>query len=689
MRTSSRAAVVLAVLACLGPGSVGRAEDAPPPASVGLDLAGMDRTVAPGDDFFLHANGTWLKRTEIPPDRGAWGAFSTMIAETQRQTAALIREVAAAQAPAGSDRRRIADLYASLMDEEGIEKKGLAPLQPALRAIAGIADRKALSRALGERVRADVDVFNATDLHTPNLLGVWVAQDLDEPTRYSPFLVQGGLDMPDRAYYLDPSPRMAELRGKFQAHVAAVLKLAGLDDVETRAARVVALETRMAGAHWTLDETGEIKKGNNHWERADLEKKAPGLDWQEFLTAAGLGEEKRFVVWQPSAVTGLSALVASEPLEAWKDYLVFHDVDQSADFLPRAFAEERFAFHGRVLTGIPAQQERWKRAVDGTNVLIGDAVGKLYLERHFPPAAQRRVEEMVANLLSAFGKRIDALDWMSPATKAQARAKLAVMKVGVGGPRSWTDYAGLEIAPDDALGNVRRASLHHYRQSLRRLGRPVDRGEWFLTPQTVNALNLPALNAMNYPAAILQPPFFDPARPTAMDYGAIGAVIGHEISHSFDDQGAAFDETGRLRNWWTPEDLAHFQAATARLVKQYDAYRPLPDLSVNGSLTLGENIADVAGLAVAHDAWRASLKGRPAPVVEGLTGDQQFFLAFAQAWRVKMREAALRQRLVGDSHSPGQYRAATVRNLDAWYEVFGVKPGQALYLEPKDRVRIW
>jgi predicted metalloendopeptidase len=403
----------------------------------------------------------------------------------------------------------------------------------------------------------------------------------------------------------------------------------------------------------------------------------------------GTGRPKLFAIWQPSAVTGISALVASEPLETWKDYLTFHALEHSAAVLPRAFGAERFAFHGTVLAGIPQRRDRWKRAVDATSTALGDAVGQLYVEKYFPPASKARVEAMVRNIMAAFGRRIDALDWMAPATRARAKEKLAVLEVGVGYPDKWIDYAGLDIVRGDAFGNDRRAEQFELQRNLRKLGQPVDRKEWVMTPQTVNAVNLPVMNAMNFPAAMLQPPYFDPSRPVAMDYGAIGAVIGHEISHSFDDSGALFDAAGRFRNWWTDEDKAHFDASSAQLVKQYDAYRPFPDLAVNGKLTLGENIADVAGLAAAYDAYKMSLGGQPAPVVADLSGDQQFFLSFAQSWRLKMREPALRQQILQDGHAPDEYRADTVRNLDAWYGAFDVRPGEALYLDPKDRVRVW
>jgi putative endopeptidase len=655
-------------------------------AGSGLSLEDLDESVAPGDDFFTYANGGWLKRTEIPPDRSSLGVFAMLADLTNRRTADLIRQTTG---PAGSDAAKIADYYASYLDEAAIDARGLEPLQPALDRIAAIADRQALGHELGSELRADVDAINNTRLHTPNLLGLWVAQDLDDSTGYSPFLLQGGLEMPDRAYYVDASPRMAEIRTRYEVHIAAMLTLARVPDAEAKAKRILDLERRMAEVHWSRADSGQIKKADNHRSRKELAASAPGLDWSAYFDAAGLGSQQEFVVWQPSAVIGLSALVASQPLETWKDYLTFHAIEDAAPLLPKAFVDEHFAFHGTILEGTPQQRDRWKRAVDATNVALGDAVGRLYAEKYFPPSAKQRIETMVGNILSAFRDRIGRLDWMAPQTREKAKAKLAVLKVGVGYPDRWRDYSSLEVVRDDAFGNAKRVDAFRLRTSLSKLGQPVDRSEWVMTPQTVNAVNLPAMNALNFPAAILQPPFFDPARALPMDYGSIGAVIGHEISHSFDDQGAEFDSTGRLQNWWTDADRKHFEAAGERLVKQYDAYRPFPDLAVNGKQTLGENIADVAGLAAAYDAYRLSMGGKPAPLVAGLSGDRQFFLSFGQTWRSKFREPALRQRILGDGHSPGRYRAATVRNLDAWYAAFDVKPGQALYLAPTDRVRIW
>ena len=665
------------------------ADAARPAAPSGIDLAGMDRTVAPGDDFFAFANGTWLKTTEIPADRSSWGVGGELTELTAKRTAELIADAAKGDAPPGSDARKIGDYYASYLDEAAIEHKGLAPIQPLLANVAAIADATGLARALGATLRADVDVLNNSTFDTDNFFGLWVAQDLSDPTRYSPFLLQGGLSMPDRDYYLDPSPRMADIRKKFESYVAAMLTDAGIADAAAKAPRIVELEHKIAQAHATRVDTEDVQKGNNHWKRAEFAKRAPGLDWAAFFAASGLDKEESFVVWQPKALTAMAALGRSVPLATWKDYLAFHVVEHRAGVLPKKIGDEFFAFHGTVLNGVPKQRERWKRAVAATDAALGEAVGKLYVAKYFPPSEKARAEAMVKNIVAAFAQRIDKLTWMAPATKEKAKAKLAALKVGVGYPDKWRDYSQLEVVRGDAFGNQERASLFELKHDLRKLGQPVDRGEWVMNAQLVNAVNLPAMNALNFPAAILQPPFFDPSRPEVDDYGATGSVIGHEISHSFDDQGALFDATGKLQNWWTKEDFAHFKASSAQLAKEFDAYAPFPDAHVNGKLTSSENIADVAGLAAAYDAYRMSLGGKEAPTAQGFTGDQQFFISFAQGWRTKIREAAARARLLTDGHAPAEYRGDTVRNEDPWYAAFGVKPGQKLYLAPEERVRVW
>src|SRR5271170_2054800 len=664
------------------------AQDAPKAKTHGIATANMDPSVKPGDNFYEYANGDWIKRTEIPPDRAGIGVFTTLADLSNKRTAALIEEEAKANAPAGSDARKIADLYNSYMGEAAIEAAGLAPLKPHLDAIAAIKDKKELARALGETLRADVDALNNTNFHTPNLFGMWVAPDFNDSEHYTAYLLQGGLQLPDRDYYLSESEHMKELQTKYQAHLAAMLKLAGLTDADARAARVVELERAIAEKHLTLAEDEDVHKANNPWKQAEFATKAPGLDWAEYFRAAGLGGRENFIVWQPSAFVGESALVASEPLDSWKDWLAYHVIEGYAGVLPKALADERFNFFGKTLTGTTQQRPRWQRGVAVVNGLLGDAVGQIYAQRYFSPEAKAQAEALVANLIIAFRHRIEALAWMDPATKAEAQAKLTTLYVGIGYPETWRDYSGYEVKADDIFGNLWRGSLFNLHHDVARLGHPVDRKEWSMDPQTVNAVNLPLQNALSFPAAILQPPFFDPLAPAAANYGAIGSVIGHEISHTFDTEGSAFDSKGRVRDWWTPSDFAHFKAATARLAAQYDTYKPFPDISLNGQQTLAENIADNAGISAAYDGYRTSLAGKPAPMQDGFSGDQQFFIAFGQNWGSKSREAALRQQVMTDPHSPAEYRADMVRNVDAWYPAFNVQPGEKLYLAPPDRVQI-
>jgi putative endopeptidase len=665
------------------------ANDIPTQESHGINVTNIDRSVRPGDDFFQYADGEWLKRTEIPPDRGGIGTFTMLDILSNKRTAALIEEAAKSGGAAGSSSRKIADLYNSYMNEAAIEAKGLTPLKPHLDSIAAIKNKHDLARALGETLRADVDALNNTNFHTPNIFGLWVAPNFNDSEHYTAYLLQGGLQLPDREYYLADSEHMRDIRTKYQAHVSAMLKLAGFTDTDARAARVFELEHAIAEKHLRLEENDDIHKANNTWKQSDFSAKAPGLDWPEYFRAAGLSKQSSFIVWQPTAFAAESALVASASLDSWKDWLAYHLVEDYANILPKSFADERFNFFSKTLSGTPQQRPRWQRGVNVVNFYLGDEVGKIYAKRYFPPEAKAKAQAMVSNIVAAFRKRIEALSWMDPSTKAEAQAKLNTLYVGIGYPETWKDYSAYEVKPDDIFGNLWRGNLWEYHRQLARLGKQIDRKEWSMTPQTVNAVNLPLQNALNFPAAILQPPFFDPEASAAANYGGIGATIGHEISHTFDSEGSAFDSKGRVRDWWKPADFGHFKQATAKLVAQYDTYKPFPDLALNGKQTLAENIADVAGLAAAYDGYRASLDGKTAPTQEGFSGDQQFFVAFAQVWASKSRDAALRQRVMTDSHSPPQYRVATVRNLDAWYSAFDVKPGEKLYLAPPDRVLIW
>lgn len=653
----------------------------------GLDLAGMDRTVKPGDDFFAYANGHWLATTEIPADRSSWGVGAELTELTTARTQALIQ--GAAKSKPGTEARKIGDYYSAYLDEAKIEALGLKPLQPTLARIAAIKDKQGLAAEFGRELRADVDALNSTNFYTDHLFGLWVEQDLNNPKHYEPYLLQGGLGMPDRDFYLAASPRMEKIRVAYKAHIAKLLTLAGKKDAEAQAQKIFDLETQIAKAHAPRAESEDVLKANNPWVRGDFVKKAPGLDWNAFFTAAGLDKRPQFIVWHPNAVAGESGLVASQPLAVWKAYLAYLQINHYSGVLPKAFSDERFAFYGTTLAGTPQQQVRWKRAVNATNGALGMAVGKLYVAKYFPPESKAKVQAMVSDLIAAFRVRIEKLDWMAPATKAEAQRKLSTLKVGVGYPDHWIDYSALEVLPGDALGNAQRAELFEYRRNLAKFGHPVDRGEWAMTPQLVNAVNLPIRNALNFPAAILQAPYFDPRNPVAMNLGATGATIGHEISHSFDDQGAMFNADGQLKNWWTATDLAHFQASGRALAKQFDQYHAFPDLALNGEQELSENIADIAGLNAAYDAYRLANSGHEGPSQQGYTGDQQFFIAFAQSWRAKFREALIRQIVVTDGHALDEFRADTARNMDAWYPALGVKPGEKLYLAPADRVRIW
>jgi putative endopeptidase len=674
---------------------------AQPPLKHGIDVAAMDKSVKPGDNFFEYSNGAWVKSTEIPPDRGALSVFALLDQESNKRASSLIEDAVKSNAAPGSGGRKIADLYHSFMNEAAIESKGLAALKPHLDAVAAIKDKQELARALGETLRADEDALNNTNFHSPNLFGLWVAPDFSGSEHYTAYLLQGGLTLPDREYYLSDNQHMRTLRTDYQKHIAAMLKLTGFSDTDARAKRIFELEHAIAERHWSLADDQDVHKGYNQWKRSDFNSKAPGLDWNEYFGAAGLNRQQDFIVWQPSAFAGESALVASTPLEDWKDWLSYHLIEAAAGSfadgrgsghagaLPETFSEEQFAFFGKEVSGVPQQRPRWQQAVAIEDAILGDEVGKLYAQHYFPPESKERAQKMVSNIVAAFHKRIDALAWMTPATKAAAHAKLSALYIGIGYPETWEDYSGLEIKPDDLFGNLWRSSLFEYKRQVARLGKPVDTHEWWMRPQTVNAVNLPLQNALNFPAAILNPPFFDADAPDALNYGAIGSIIGHEISHTFDSEGSAFDAHGGLRNWWTAADLEHFNAATAALAAQYSKYCPFADLCLNGQQTLAENIADLGGVSASFDGYHDELAGKPAPTDAGFTGDQQFFIAFAQAERSKAREAALRHQVAVDEHSPGQYRSATVRNLDAWYEAFHVTPGEKLYLAPDERVRIW
>ncbi|WP_419814388.1 M13 family metallopeptidase [Glacieibacterium sp.] len=645
----------------------------------GFDTTGMDKTVKPGDDFFAYANGTWAKNTQIPADRSSYGGFAVLDDLSRERTREIIEAAAKSGAAGNADAQRVGTYYSTYMDDAGIEAKGIGAIKPSLDRIAAIATPADLARALGADQRIAI----------PGPFNVGVEQDPKSPDRYMVGMNQSGLGMPDRDYFLVDTPKFADTRAKYIKHIAAMFTLAGMPNAEARARAVFDLEKDMAQVQWSQVQNRDPVKTYNPLTPAVLATTAPGLDWATFLTAAGVGSEKTIDVAQPTAFTGMAKLVSDRPLAVWKDYLVLRTLKARSAVLPVAFQTENFVFTGTVLSGQPQIQPRWKRGVNAVNASMGEAVGQLYVAKYFSPDAKAKIDALVHNLLASMGQRIDQVDWMSPATKTQARAKLATFDPKIGYPSKWRDYSKLQVVAGDAVGNADRAAAFEYDRDLAKLGGPIDRTEWGMTPMTVNAYYNPPMNEIVFPAAILQAPFFDPAADPAVNYGAIGVVIGHEISHGFDDQGRQYDAKGALRDWWTPADATAFTARANKLIAQYDAYEPLPGTHIQGALTLGENIADLAGLRIAYEAYKLSLGGKPAPVIDGLTGDQRFFFGYAQVWRDKLRDESLLSRLTSDPHSPAPQRVYEVRNFTPWYDAFKVKPGEKLYLAPADRVRIW
>ncbi|NII53985.1 M13 family metallopeptidase [Luteibacter sp. SG786] len=640
----------------------------------GFDLAGMDRSVPPGADFYRYANGTWARTTPIPADKPNFGMF-TRLDDLNRERVKGILEGARHDAHS-----KAGVAYAAFLDEAAIERRGLAPARPWLDRIEAIATPADYAQVAAQALREGVAVP----------FEVNVTQDDRHPDAYVLKLGQAGLGLPDRDYYLETNEAMARMRVAYRDHLSHVLVLAGVDprDASNRSDAILAMETRIAKASWNRVDTRDAGKTYNRLTRAQATALAKGFDIDTFLRAAG-AHAGDVVVSQPSAVAGIAGVVGSTPLPVLKDALRVAVLDAYGDVLPKAFARERFDFHERLLSGAEQPEPRWKRAVAFAVDAVPDEVGKAYVARYFPADHKAAAEALVRNLLAAMDKRIAALDWMTPQTKRRARAKLAAFHPKVGYPEHWQDYSGLDMRADDAFGNRMRARAFVFDRDMRKPGKPFDRDEWRVTPMTVDAFaNFSAVEIV-IPAAILQPPFFDPEADSAINYGAIGASIAHEITHQFDDQGSKYDEQGRLTTWWTSADLGGFETRTKALARQYDAYEPLPGQHVNGALTLGENIADLGGLAIAYDAWRLSLAGREAPTLEGFTGDQRFFLGWAQIWRLKYRDADLRQRLLTNPHAPAAQRVWTSRNLDAWYEAFDVRPDQSLYLPSNERVRIW
>ncbi|WP_425229616.1 M13 family metallopeptidase [Sphingomonas sp.] len=639
----------------------------------GLDLEGRDTTVMPGDDFFDFANGGWYARTQLPADKARYGMFDVLDDLSRTRTRGILE--AAAQRPGD----RIGDFYTSFMDQPAIDARGLAPVQPWLDRITAATSKDQLVAVMADLQRQGV----------PGLVSADVGQDDKAPDTYVVGFGQAGLGLPDRDYYLRDDPKLADVRARYQLYQAQMLGIAGQPDGTPRAVAVFNLEKAIAQAHWTRIDSRDADKTYNRWTPAQFASVAPGFPWAAWMTGMGVGSQPFYLVAQPSALTGEARLFADTPLPVLQDFVRLRVMRAYAPYLSHDVDDANFAFYGTVLSGVPQQQPRWKRGVGVVSNAMGEAIGQQYVAQYFPPATKAAADRLVHNIIAAMGSRIRALTWMAPETKVKALAKLAAFRPKIGYPDRWRDYGTLRVDRGDLVGNVARANAFEWQRNLNKLGQPIDRGEWGMTPMTINAYANPTMNEIVFPAAILQPPFFDPNADPAVNYGGIGAVIGHEISHHFDDQGRKYDATGRLTDWWTPRDVAQFRRFTDQLVAQYDRYEPIPGQHIQGGLTLGENIADLAGLTVALDAYHHSLNGRPAPVIGGLTGDQRFYLGWAQVWREKQREESLRSRLLSDPHSPGHQRVLTVRNLDAWYAAFAVRPGQRLYLTPQQRVRMW
>ena len=666
----------------VAPAPVAVVEAAPPPAAVpapepeigtyGFDVTGMDTSILPGNNFYQYANGTWARNTPIPADKSNYGMFTKLDDLSKERTRAIIEE--SAKDPAS----KIGIAYNAYLDQPAIEAKGLSPIEPWLsevRALRSKADYPALA------ARAD-------RMGIGGPFAAFVNLDDKQNDQYILNMLQAGIGMPDRDYYLKDDAKIAETRAKYLDFLTKMLTIAGESNASARAKAILNYETRIARSHWTQVESRDATKTYNKMSVAELQRRAPGFNFRAYLDGIGARADQ-VIVYQPSAFTGIADAVAEAPLQVLKDQLLVRSISSYGAVLPSQVDQTVFAFYGTALSGTPEQEERWKRGVTFVSGALADQVSQIYVDRHFPPETKAAADELVRNVVAAMGRRIDQLSWMAPETKGRARAKLANFTTKIGYPTQWRDYAALEVRPGDAFGNAVRSAQFEHEYQVGKLGGPVRKWEWFMTPMTINAYANFNMGEIVFPAAILQPPFFDPNADPAINYGGIGAVIGHEISHHFDDQGSKYDEYGRLADWWTPADVKAFEAATKALVSQYDTYEIFPGAKVKGDFTLGENVGDLAGLTVAYDAYRHSLGGQEAPVIDGTTGDQRFYLGWAQVWRRNYREANLRQRLITDPHSPSEQRVWVVRNLDPWYPAFGVQPGQTLYLAPEARVRIW
>ncbi len=670
-----------AAVACSSPSTSTPPATAPAPLTSGLDVASFDKTVRPQDDLFRHVNGGWLARTEIPADKASVGGFTDAYDRTQEQLKAIVDQAAATGGSPGTPAQKIGDFYISFMDEGRADQLGITPLKGELDRINALASKTDLVAYMARQFVLGVD-------GTPILGGV--DGDAQAPTQSVLYLFQGGLGMPDRDYYLSSDPKLVAVRAKYRTYLQALLEAAGTANAKAEADGVLALESTLARAHWTQVESRDAVKTYNRVSLKDLPAKFPGIDWTAWTTALGVQGAPHLIVSQPSYIVALGKAIEATPLARWKSHLTAHTVDRFAPYLSSTLVDTRFEFRGKALQGIQALQPRWKRAIANLDAALGEQLGQLYVEQHFRPAAKARMDQLVANLRAAFRAGIDQLEWMGPETRRQAQAKLAAFRPKIGYPSKWRDYSAVEIRKDDLAGNMLRALEANARFELAKVGRPVDPEDWALTPQTINAYYNPVRNEIVFPAAILQPPFFDMAADDAVNYGAIGAVIGHEMGHGFDDQGRRFDATGALRDWWTAKDGEEFQRRARGLVAYYSGIEPVPGAKVNGELTLGENIGDLTGVVLAHRAYLTSLGGKPAPVMDGLSGDQRFFAGWTQAWRAKARDESVRQQMLADPHAPDAVRAtAPLRHVPAFYTAFDVKPGDTLFLAPEQRVKIW
>ena len=646
----------------------------------GIILKNMDTTVNPGNNFTQYVNGTWVKNTKLPADKSSYGAGSIVNDEAQENVKAIIENAAKANGKDGSEEQKIGDLYDSYLNMKVRDSIGLAPLNEEFKKIDAIKTSKDFVDYLG--------YANKVGLKIP--FNVSVTEDFKDPKNYMLLTWQGGLGLPDREYYFLKDAKSVEIRAKYLAHIERMLQLSGVSDAKAKAAKILALETALAGKHMKKEDTRNMGALYNKYAIKDLGKLTPDFDWNGFLAAAGIKGQDSLVVTQVAYTKDLNAILKGTPLDVWKDYFKWGAVTGASTLLTTALDQANFDFYAKTLYGVQQQKPQWRRAVDMVNGNLGEMVGKLYVEKHFPPAAKERMLKLVNNLLKAYEESIKTLDWMSPETKKQALVKISKFTPKIGYPDTWRDYGALKVKKNDLYGNSLRATEFEYNRTIGKLGKPVDRKEWGMTPQTVNAYYNPTMNEIVFPAAILQPPYFDMEAEDAVNYGGIGAVIGHEIGHGFDDQGATFDGDGVLRNWWTPKDLSEFKKRTNALVAQYNSFKVFPDLTVNGTFTLGENIGDLGGLSIAMKAYKASLEGKPAPVMDGFTGEQRVLIGWAQAWLNKANDQSLRNQVGTDPHSPATFRVnGVVRNIPEFYEAFRVKPGDPLYLAPKDRVKIW